>query len=514
MVALATLVILACVILEQLWLDEAGTFERILAAASPTTRQSAIQETWITQRLDHFNPADTRIWEQRYFQNLEHLREGGPLFVFVGGEEPTSTAWLQDGQMMALARTYGAAAFLLEHRFYGANRPTEDVSTESLAYLTTEQALADLALFVAALRGRHGGGGAAPRVVLFGRSYAASLAAWARLKYPHLVAGAVASSAPLLAKADFREFLEGVAVVLGDESPDCVAHIRAATAEMKRLLTADGGPQELTQLFSLCRPLNASRSHDVAKLFGSMAALVATAVTDNAALADGRDSVASACNLLVNASFGATPLRRYAGVMGRQLRLSSSRCLLVDEDAVVARYRNTSWGSRQVASGDRQWLYQTCTQFGFYQTSESVLQPFGVGMFPLEHSLHLCSAVFGERFTKDLLEEGIARTNLLYGAVTPEVSNVVFLYGSMDPWSYLGAQGSRSQDTYTIDIEGAAHAADMSAASAADSPDLAQARLAVEDIVGDWLARDAEEPWLQPADMVVDVEFDNDTDTS
>lgn len=72
----------------------------------------------------------------------------------------------------------------------------------NLKYLTSEQALADLAAFIEGMNQFYGFGDEVKWIVI-GGSYAGTLAAWLRLKYPHLVYGAIASSAPLLAKLDF-----------------------------------------------------------------------------------------------------------------------------------------------------------------------------------------------------------------------------------------------------------------------------------------------------------------------
>lgn len=104
---------------------------------------------------------------------------------------------------------------------YG-NREEAYKNATTLSYLTTEQALADFAVFVTDLK-RNLSAEASP-VVLFGGSYGGSksnslccgirfffksefvvndamltvLAAWMRLKYPHIAIGALASSAPIL----------------------------------------------------------------------------------------------------------------------------------------------------------------------------------------------------------------------------------------------------------------------------------------------------------------------------
>lgn len=76
------------------------------------------------------------------------------------------------------------------------------MSIKNLKHLSSEQALADLAYFIEAkkkeMKLQHN------KWIVFGGSYPGSLAAWFRLKYPHLAYGAVASSAPLFAKINFK----------------------------------------------------------------------------------------------------------------------------------------------------------------------------------------------------------------------------------------------------------------------------------------------------------------------
>lgn len=78
-----------------------------------------------------------------------------------------------------------------------------DLSVKNLVYLSSEQALADLAHFIEMARVKYQIPAAA-KWIAFGGSYPGSLAAWARLKYPHLIHGAMSASGPLLAQIDFQ----------------------------------------------------------------------------------------------------------------------------------------------------------------------------------------------------------------------------------------------------------------------------------------------------------------------
>ena len=89
---------------------------------------------------------------QRYFLNDQYWGgPGSPIFVYIGGEGPESCGTLQPGVLLMsqLAEKHSALMVDIEHRYYGESYPTaNDMSNEHLAaYLTSEQALADLYVF-------------------------------------------------------------------------------------------------------------------------------------------------------------------------------------------------------------------------------------------------------------------------------------------------------------------------------------------------------------------------------
>ena len=102
---------------------------------------------------------------------------------------------------------------------------------------SSSQALADLAAFhaYATAENNEWGLGTANKWVSFGGSYPGMLAGWSRLKYPELIHAAVASSAPVHAKLDMREYNDITAEVRSSSffspcpvDPDLVCVVVAA----------------------------------------------------------------------------------------------------------------------------------------------------------------------------------------------------------------------------------------------------------------------------------------------
>lgn len=58
------------------------------------------------------------------------------------------------------------------------------------------------------------------------------------------------------------------------------------------------------------------------------------------------------------------------------------------------------------------------------------------------------------RYNEHLLNSSVERTNTLYGALNLEVTNVVYVHGSIDPWHILGITKSDNPEAPAIYING------------------------------------------------------------
>jgi lysosomal Pro-X carboxypeptidase len=178
------------------------------AEAVPRTAAAAARlgcrESWFEQqRLDHFSWTNDSVWAQRYFicdANWQRPAAGsppGPIFFYCGNEGGVEGYVAHTGLMHENAAAFGALLVFAEHRYYGQSLPMGNRTFEDMSFLTHEQALADYATLIQALKAELGAGTA--DVIAFGGSYGGMLAAWFRMKYPHIVLGSIAASAPILA---------------------------------------------------------------------------------------------------------------------------------------------------------------------------------------------------------------------------------------------------------------------------------------------------------------------------
>lgn len=108
----------------------------------------------------------------------------------------------------------------------------------------------------------------ANKVIAFGGSYPGNLATWARLKYPHLIAGAIASSAPIQARVDFSGYLKVTTEAL--ENPLCVGKIREASKQISQLWKTEEGCDKLRHIFNLHQGMNCSNAMDVSHFGDSL----------------------------------------------------------------------------------------------------------------------------------------------------------------------------------------------------------------------------------------------------
>lgn len=239
----------------------------------------------------------------------------------------------------------------------------------SLEYLSSQQALADLARLLAHVKKAYNTDSS--QVITVGGSYSGNLAAWFSVKYPAMVDGAVASSGPILAEANFTEYMDVVADSLEYfEGIDCVNALQTAAESVAALAAQGVGSAGYTQLdtdFVTCSPM--ASTQDLSILLSDLMGNVQGTVQYNKAK-PGSFNITTVCDVMLQTTAEQTPYDQFVELASMYRADYGMTC----EDASWA--DTVAYLSATQNDGDnsgRPWTYQTCNEFGYYQTTDSTV---------------------------------------------------------------------------------------------------------------------------------------------
>ncbi|CAD5228722.1 unnamed protein product [Bursaphelenchus okinawaensis] len=453
---------------------------------------SEVAEQWFTQKLDHFNETDEYTWKQMFYSNDAFYKDGGPEFLMIGGEGPESPAYIvRDGiPLVEWAKKLNARLWILEHRFYGQSHPKPTQTTENLKYLTSQQALADLANFIRSKNDELQLTN--PKWVVFGGSYPGALALWFRVLYPELTVGAVGSSAPLDIQMDFYGYLRVCQEAYRSYSQKCADNIGKAFRHLRQFMDFKRGRSRLEDAMHV-EPLFEKQNltfTDLQNFYGNVFGMFQGAVQYSRVNAGGYPtggSIPDVCKIMEEPVF--SPVTHLINVHKYMVEFERESSDVFDDDyeGMIEYLKNPDFGKYGYYSAARSWTWQTCNEFGYFQSTAFETNIFGTGT-PADYYYNMCTDIFGKEYNVDYVKAATRRTQDFYGEADEyNGTHVVIPNGSIDPWHALGTYVSDfEKDQHAYLITGSAHCADMSAPGPNDVPGLGQVRSLIFEKLQEW----------------------------
>lgn len=445
-------------------------------------------ERFITQQLNHFDPAEAASgsYQQRYFVCAsEHFNaQNGSIFFYAGNEADVELYLNHTGLMWENARAFQALVVFAEHRYFGKSIPfPPETLLDNMQFLSSTQALADFAVLIDALKVELK---ADVPVIGFGGSYGGMLAAWLRMKYPNVVDGVIAASAPVLAFGGDIEHpvdSEGFQRVSAfDMSPaagastNCIPNVRRAIASFTEIGQTPAGRRHLATLFRLCDVDSLQTQDDVT-------GLVYSAIGAFGNMAMGNYPYPSAYITEGQGELPTYPVR--AACQHLEAELEDTDALLEAFRDSVGVFYNVSQGEKcyfpaAPPSASNQsaidikgnfWGYLECSELYMPFSSDGVHDVFPAA--PADEALDdaNCMATWGVHLRPRW-------ATIEYGGVKAlrSASNIVFSNGDYDPWSATGVLFNVSDSVVAVPVAGGAHHVDLFFTHALDPPSLTQAR--------------------------------------
>lgn len=355
---------------------------------------------------------------------------------------------------------------------YGSGEEAYKNAT-ALSYLTTEQALADFAVLITDLK-RNLSAEACP-VVLFGGSYGGMLAAWMRLKYPHIAVGALASSAPILQFENIvppETFYNIVSNDFRRESTSCFKTIKESWDAITSEGHKENGLQQLTKTFHFCKQLNSTDDLvDWLESAYSYLSMVDYPYPADFMMPLPGNPIREVCRRIDGSPNGTSILERiFAGVSVYYNYTGNVDCFQLDDDP----------------HGLDGWNWQACSEMVMPMSSSQETSMFPAFEFNYSSYQEGCWESFQviprpRWITTEFGGHDIETTLKMFG------SNIIFSNGLLDPWSGGSVLKDISDTIVALVTKEGAHHLDLRA-STPDEPDwLVDQRETEIEFIKDWI---------------------------
>lgn len=449
-----------------------------------TDPKPQFKEKYFPQIMDHFNfnSMGNGTYEQRYLITDEYWKRGsGPIFFYTGNEGDIWEFALNSGFITELAAQQRALVIFAEHRYYGKSLPfgQDSFNIPEVGLLTVEQALADYAIMITELK-QQLGASACP-VIVFGGSYGGMLSVYMRLRYPNIVAGALAASAPILSTAgmgESKQFFQDVTSDFENYAPECRDAVRGAFQKLQDLAQIEDYGR-IQSAFSLCKtPSSYKDIHQLNGLLRNAFTLMAMLDYPYSTHFMGSmpaNPVKVACDTMLGGADLLHALKDTAGIVYNStgdLTCFDLYTLYVE----CADPTGCGLGFNSLA-----WDYQACTEIEMCFESNNVSDMFPLMPFTEKQREQYCSKRWGV-----IPRPGWLKTQF-WGDALSTASNIIFSNGDLDPWANGGVRKSLSSSLIAINISEGAHHLDLREANDADPASVIKARKMESDTIAQWV---------------------------
>mmetsp|Transcript_24505 Transcript_24505/g.39873 ORF Transcript_24505/g.39873 Transcript_24505/m.39873 type:complete len:485 (+) Transcript_24505:3431-4885(+) len=454
---------------------------------------------------DHFDPLNINTWHQAYYVNdafWDGPESGAPVFVCVGGEGKFMDASVVHSSVhcnnaVEWLEETGALMVAVVHRYYTGNMSASPAnyktSVKNYKFLTVNQALADLAMFHVHISQRFRLDTQRNKFVLFGGSYPGMLAAFARLKYPHLFYAAVASSAPVGSVFNMRGYNDVVAQSFTKASvggsQECRAKIAKGHGQIGDMLRTQPGRTYLERLFRLEPGYLSSRKNQVSFCGSGVAKF--DAQNNDPACSGPACNIMKICRIVLDKKLGnieaLAKLRRIQRIGDEDKRLGNI-------EALAKLRRIQPIGEEEFSEppeGIVQWNWQICTEFGHFHTCDIGSEcMFTQGLVDLSTAIEQQCTQFN--FTnKTRIMELVTLSGNSFGGTSMDVERILWVNGEIDPCISQSPQVltefQRNHGQIVLLVKGASHHPWTHPSKASDSDNVVNARIRIREIVGQWI---------------------------